>query len=69
LISLFTKKKVGIVALKANKDLDYMSQLFESGQVRPVIDGPYRLEEIREAFRIFGRGEHRGKMVITVADT
>lgn len=67
LISLFTKKHVSIVALKANKDLDYMSELFESGQVRPVIDGPYKLEDIPEAFGIFGRGEHRGKMVISVA--
>ena len=67
LISLFTNKKVGIVALKANKDLDYMSKLFESGQVKPVIDGPYKLEDVPEAFRIFGRGEHLGKMVITVA--
>ena len=66
-ISLFTNKKVGIVALKANKDLDYMSKLFESGQVKPVIDGPYKLEDVPEAFRIFGRGEHLGKMVITVA--
>jgi NADPH:quinone reductase-like Zn-dependent oxidoreductase len=67
LISLCTNKKVGIVALKANKDLDYMSKLFESGQVRPIIDGPYKLEEAAEAFRVFGRGEHKGKMVITVA--
>jgi len=67
IISLFTHKKVSIVALKANKDLDYMSKLFESGQVKPVIDGPYTLEEVPEAFRIFGRGEHRGKLVITVA--
>lgn len=68
LISLFTNKKVSIVALKANKDLDYMSQLFESGQVRPIIEGPYKLEETPEAFRIFSRGEHQGKMVITVGD-
>lgn len=66
LISLFTSKKVLIVALKANKDLDFMSRLFESGQVVPVIDGPYRLEDVPEAFRIFERGEHRGKMVIQV---
>ena len=67
LISLFTNKKVSIVALKPNKDLEYMSKLFESGQVRPIIDGPYKLEEVPEAFRIFGKGEHKGKMVITVA--
>jgi len=67
LISLCTKKKISIVALKTNKDLDYMRELFESGQVRPVIEGPYRLEDVPEAFRVFGRGEHKGKMVITVA--
>lgn len=66
-ISLFTNKKTKIVALKTNKDLDYMSTLFEQGQVTPVIDGPYRLEDVPEAFRIFGRGEHKGKMVVTVA--
>lgn len=66
LISLFTKKKVRIVALKSNKDLDYMNKLFESGQVVPVIDGPYRLEEVPEAFQVFGRGEHKGKLVVRV---
>jgi NADPH:quinone reductase-like Zn-dependent oxidoreductase len=44
-----------------------MGKLFESGQVKPIIDGPYKLEDVSEAFRIFGRGEHRGKMVITIA--
>lgn len=55
LISLFTNKTVRIVALKTNRDLDYdnMIKLFESGQLKPVIDGPYRLEEVPEAFRIF----------------
>ena len=66
LISLFTGKKVRIVALKPNKDLDYMSRLFESGQVVPVIDGPYRLKDVPRVFEIFGRGEHKGKMVVTV---
>lgn len=65
LISLFTNKKIGIVALKPNKDLDYMIKLFESGQVRPIIDGPYRLNDVPEAFGIFGRGEHLGKMVVS----
>src|SRR5690606_41855673 len=66
LISLFTGKQIRIVALKPHKDLGYMGRLFESGQMAPVIDGPYRLEDVPEAFRIFGRGEHKGKMVITV---
>ena len=43
-----------------------MNELFEAGKVRPVIDGPYKLEEVPEAFRLFGKGDHKGKVVITV---
>jgi NADPH:quinone reductase-like Zn-dependent oxidoreductase len=66
LISRTSKKSMRIVALKANKDLAYMIGLFVSGKVKPVIDRPYRLEETAEAFRVFGRGEHKGKIVITI---
>lgn len=66
LISMINKKHIRIVALKTNKDLLYMNGLFEAGKVKPVIDGPYQPEEIAEAFRIFGKGEHKGKMVITM---
>jgi NADPH:quinone reductase-like Zn-dependent oxidoreductase len=60
------KKHIRLVALKQNKDLAYMNQLFEAGKVRPVIDGPYRLDQVPEALRIFSKGEHKGKMVITI---
>jgi len=66
LVSLFTKKKIVIVALKPNKDLAYISTLFEEGKVRPLIDGPYKLEEVPMAFRLFGKGLHKGKVVFTV---
>ena len=66
-ISLFSKKKIGIVALKPNKDLVYMNELFEAGKVKPVIDGHYRLEDVAEAMRLFGKGDHKGKLVISVA--
>ncbi len=66
-ISIFTRKKIAIVALKPNKDLEYMNQLFETGKVKSVIDGPYTLEEVPNAFRRFGEGIHKGKIVITVA--
>ncbi len=65
-IAMFSKKKVRIVALKLNKDLALMSELFEAGKVSPVIDGPYRLEDVPEAFRRFAKGEHKGKIVITL---
>jgi NADPH:quinone reductase-like Zn-dependent oxidoreductase len=65
-ISMISKKKVGIVALKPNKDLAYMNELFEAGKVKPVIDGPYNLDEVPNAFRLFGEGAHKGKVVVTV---
>jgi NADPH:quinone reductase-like Zn-dependent oxidoreductase len=65
-ISMISKKMVGIVALKPNKDLAYMNELFEAGTVKPVIDGPYSLDEVPNTFRLFGEGAHKGKVVITV---
>jgi NADPH:quinone reductase-like Zn-dependent oxidoreductase len=65
-ISRINKKQICIVALKPNKDLAYMNKLFEAGKVKPVIDGPYRLDEIHKAFGLFGKGDHKGKVVITI---
>ena len=66
LISMIYKKYIRIVSLKTNKDLIFMNELFEAGKVKPVIDGPYKLEEFQEAFRIFDKAEHKGKVVITM---
>ena len=63
-ISMTRKKHFRIVALKPNKDLAYMNELFEAGKIKSVIDGPYRLDQAADAFRIFTKGEHKGKMVI-----
>ena len=65
-IKLIHKKHIRIVALKLNKDLAYMNELFESGKVKPLIDGPYRLDEAPDAFRLFGKAAHKGKIVIKI---
>ena len=65
-IAMTTNKRIRILALKPNKGLAYMNELFESGAVVPVIDGSYGLSEVPEAFRHFGAGLHKGKVVITV---
>jgi len=65
-ISMISKKQIRIVALKTNKDLMYMNGLFEAGKVKPVIDGPYKLNDFAEAFRLFGNAAHKGKVVITM---
>lgn len=66
LVSLISKKKIVIVALKPNKDLAYLSKLFEEGKVKPLIDGPYPLDEVPKAVRLFGKGLHKGKVVFTL---
>jgi NADPH:quinone reductase-like Zn-dependent oxidoreductase len=65
-ISMISKKNIRIVGLKQNKDLAYMNELFEAGKVKSMIDGPYKLGEVPKAFRHFGEGTHKGKVVITV---
>jgi len=65
LISM-TGKKMGLLLHKPNKDLAYMKELFEAGKVKPIIDRCYPLSEVAEAFRYFGEGHARGKVVITV---
>jgi len=66
LIRMIHKKHIRLVALKTNKDLAFMNELFEAGKIKCVIDGPYRLEEVAGAFRLFNKGEHKGKIVITI---
>jgi NADPH:quinone reductase-like Zn-dependent oxidoreductase len=67
LARLATGKTLRLVVLKQNRDLPYLNERFEAGQLRPVIDGPYELSDAREAFRHFGSGNHKGKVVITMA--
>ena len=66
LLSLISKKHLRLVILKTNKDLLYINELFEAGKIKPVIDGPYKLSEYVEAFRLFGKSAHKGKVVITM---
>ncbi|WP_255518180.1 NAD(P)-dependent alcohol dehydrogenase [Fulvivirga sp. M361] len=65
-VSLFSNKSMHIVALKPNKDLTYVSKLFEGGKVKPVIDGPYALDEVPQILQYFGDGKHTGKVVISL---
>ena len=61
---LTRKHKMHVVGYKANKDLSYLVGLFEAGKLNPVIDKCFPLEETAEAFRYFGEGRFKGKIVI-----
>ncbi len=61
-------KKMSIVMWKPNtkEDLDFLTELLESGKVVPVIDRHYPLSEVPEALRYLEEEPHQGKIVITV---
>jgi|TARA_R110002020_G_scaffold191187_1_gene390951 NADPH:quinone reductase-like Zn-dependent oxidoreductase len=65
-LRLFTKKRVHMVMLKANKDLDYINLLFQENKLDCIIDGPYGFEELPWAIQRFGDGLHHGKIVISL---
>src|SRR5688572_26282434 len=65
-LRLATGKAFRLIGLRQNRDLPYLNERFEAGQLRPVIDRSYSLNEGREAFRRFGAGEHLGKIVFTI---
>ncbi len=55
-----------MLSYSANKDLSYLIELFEAGKLKPVIDKCFPLEETAEAFRYFGSGTFKGKIVIKI---
>ncbi len=65
-ISLTSSKKMGLLMHKANKGMDSMKELLETGKVKPVIDRCYPLSEVAEALRYFSEGHAKGKIVITL---
>jgi len=61
-------KTVRLLMVQRNrKDLETITELFESGKVRLNIDRQYPLSEVPEALRYFGEERTKGKIVINVA--
>jgi NADPH:quinone reductase-like Zn-dependent oxidoreductase len=59
-------KKMGILALKPNKDMVGLLKLIEAGKVKPIIDKHYPLSKVPEALQYLKEGKAKGKLIITV---
>jgi NADPH:quinone reductase-like Zn-dependent oxidoreductase len=69
LISIFGSRKIRLLLHKPNRnDLNSLNDLFETGKAVPIIDRLYTLGEVPEAFRYFGEGRAKGKVVITLEE-
>ncbi len=65
LITLFSRKKMGLLAIQVNRGLEVLEEYFQSGAVIPAIERTYPLKNIPEALHCLGEGRAKGKLVIT----
>jgi NADPH:quinone reductase-like Zn-dependent oxidoreductase len=65
---LSKKHKMHMVLYEANKNLNYLVELFEADKLKPVIDKCFPLAETAGAFRYFGEGRFKGKVVVKLGE-
>jgi NADPH:quinone reductase-like Zn-dependent oxidoreductase len=66
-VSLRGGKDIAMVSAHVRtKDLELLSELIESGKVRPQIDRRYPFAEIPAAIAYLEQGHARGKVVVGV---
>jgi NADPH:quinone reductase-like Zn-dependent oxidoreductase len=61
-----SKKMVSMLAKQTPEDMATLNQLFEAGQMRPVMDRTFALDETPEAIRIQGHKHAQGKSVVVL---
>ena len=65
--SIIGRQAMGLLVMKPNKkDLASVIEMVEAGDVVPVIDWRYPLEEVADALRYLGEGHAKGKVVVVL---
>lgn len=60
-------RKVRLLIQKVKRsDIEFINGLFEKGELKPVIDRTFPLEETPEAFRYYEKGRFVGKIVVSI---
>lgn len=57
-----------VITKASGQDLALLSRMIDAGQIRPLIDRSFTLEEIAEAHRYYEHGLARGKIAVQVAE-
>ncbi|WP_299881010.1 NAD(P)-dependent alcohol dehydrogenase [uncultured Cocleimonas sp.] len=66
LLSLFNKNLICGVAGESKQNLEFLKKLIETGNMKPVIDRIYALDEIVEAHRYVDLGHKKGNVVVSI---
>ena len=65
----FGSKKMKSATTKANQqDLEFLAGLLENGNIKPVIERRYTLEQAAEAMNYLGQGHSSGKIIVLVGE-
>lgn len=60
------KKMINLLADANQADLQFISKLAEDGELKPVIQKTFTLDDVPEALHTIGKGGMWGKLVITI---
>lgn len=65
----FYKKKMRILTLKTNRDLEHIHKLIAEEKLKCILDpNSFTLAQAGDAVQYFGNGLHEGKVVINIAE-
>jgi D-arabinose 1-dehydrogenase-like Zn-dependent alcohol dehydrogenase len=48
------------------EDFEKIEALFKQGKLNPFVEKTFQIDQAQEAFRIFEKGKHRGKIIIRI---